>query len=304
MRFLHQIKKFFILLSAAIVFSFFSLTNSAADNSETYLYYIMQYTYGILQDVNNLPDYITTMSTYALSWVAQDDTDTTSQMQSSFTALGNAIIQDFNSQNSMQVQLTADMFGQDVSTFTNPANRPSVLDLIPNINDLSYSTLLGVPPVPKGATATSPYNYIKNATGLTVSHTLPGLTWQGAQNDQKKYQAYYNTIMAIESFNGYVLSGQYADLQNGSPFNSTQMSLISQATNSDWVAQIATEELGKVLRQLLMFDSQSYVLLSQLIQTQRQALSAQVMTNSLLILLNQNNEYMMSAKAQGIQPRP
>lgn len=311
MRFLHKIKKVIVLLGAAIVFSFFCVNSiRAADQPENvsgiqgYLYYIMEYTYEILQDVNNLPDYMNTLSAMAISWMTLDDSDTTTQMQSSFAALGNAVIQDFNTQNSFQVQMTADITGQNVSTFTTPADHPSILDSIPNINDLSYVTLLGQPPVPKGATANSPYNYIKNAGALTTYHTAPGLNWQGAQEDQAKYQNYYNTILAIESFSGYVLSTQYADLQNGSPFSTAQLSLISQASNSTWIAQIATEELGKVFRQLLMFESQSYILLSQLVQTQRQMVMAQAMTNSLMVLLNQNNENLLSAKAQGVQPKP
>lgn len=285
------LKKTAILAGTAVAISALSISNLRAQGqSETYLYYIMQYTYGTLQAINDL----------STKLFKQDDSDSTSQLQSNFATLGNLIVQNFNTQNSYQTQLTADLFGQKIESFTTPANSPSVLNVIPNINDLAYSTMLGLPPVPKGPIA--PLNYIKNAGGLTLVHAIPNPGWQGPEDDVKRYQNYYNTIMAIESFNGYVLSNQYADYQNGNNFTTTQNNLISQASNSDWISQIATEDLGRVFRQILMFESQNYILTTQLIQLQKQLLTAQVMTNALTIMTQQNAEDLLVSNAQGVKP--
>lgn len=282
-------KKMATLAGAAIVVSTLSISNSYADSaSDSYLYYIMQYTYGTLQSLNDI----------SAKLFKQDDSDATSQLQSNFASLGNTIVQNYNMQNSYQAQLTADLFGQDIKTFG--GDKPAVLNVIGNINDLAYSTMLGLPPVPKAPSL--PLNYIKNAGGLTLVHTIPNPNWQGTDEDVKRYQNYYNTIMAVESFNGYVLSNQYAEYQNGNTFTTTQNNLISQASNSDWISKIATEDLGIVLRQLLMFESQNYVLTTQLLQTQKQLLAAQVMTNALTIMTQQNAEDLLVSNAQGVKP--
>lgn len=109
--------------------------------------------------------------------------------------------------------------------------------------------------------------------------------------------------MAVESFNAFILSSQLVDAQKGAPLSEAQVKLIAQASGSDWAKQVATEELGKVLRQILLFQSQTYVLLSDLIQTQKQLLTAQVMNNALLIITNQNNETILVSKAQGVRPQ-
>lgn len=305
MRTLNHIRKFIILLGVAVIISIFSFTNLRAQGTaEGYLAVIAQNTTNILQKVNDLPTYLQNAGQLILSWITPDNSPTTISMQESFATLGKLFVDDFNKQNSMQGQLSTDLLGPNTTTAT-----------LPNANDLVYSTLLGSPYFPKdprnppgGAPKTDPpYNYIKNAGGINISHVRPGLNWQGKPQDQIKYSNYYATVMSIASFNGYVLSNLYADYQNSQDSNSLgsiQSSLITQASGSNWIAQIATEELGKVLRQILMFQSQSYVLLSQLVQTEKQILAAHAMTNALLIASNQNNESYIASKAQGIQPSP
>lgn len=279
---------------------------TACTNNMVCLNSIVQNTYQTLQRVNNLPNYLHNLNVLTQSWLTPDKSDTTSQMQAGFATLGAQIVAINNTQNSdqLQTQLAADLFANgDVTAFTTPPGYPKILRNMPYVNDLSFTSLLGKPLIPKAANAANaPYNYLKNASGININHLIPGVNWQGPRQDIDRYAIYYATTMAIQSFNGYVLSQLYADYQNGSLFTPTQMKLISQASSSSWIAEIASEELGKVLRQMLMFQSQTYVLLSQLIQTERQLLAAQVLNNSLTILSNQTDESIMVSKAQGIRP--
>lgn len=263
---------------------------------------IVQNTYQVLVRVNNVPEQLKNISTMALSWMAKDDSKTTSEIQSNFATLGSTINSDIDTQLSLQKQLAIDLFAAgDANAFTMPSpQNPKILNTMPYVNDLAYSTMLGQPLVPKAANVNvAPYNYIKNAGGIKIKHTVPATDWQGTTDDVLKYYNYYTAMMAVESFDGYVLSHLYAENRNGNALSSTQKSLISQASDSSWIAQIASEDLGKVLRQLLMFESQSYVLLTQLVQIERQILTAQVMGNTLTILNNQVNEPVLVSKAKG-----
>jgi len=254
---------------------------------------IVTNTYGALQDLNN---YLVSVGTMAASWLAPDNSTATSTMQASFNTLGTLITQNASTQTSLQQQIAADLFGQPLSSFS--GSPPPVVAAMGNINinDLSYPTLLGNPPIPN--TSYNPYNYLKYASGFGLLHYVPPTSGL-SKDDILRYNSYYQTIMAAESFNAYALSNQYADYQNGNSFTKTQLSLITQATAQSWIAQISSQDLGKVLRQLLMFNSQSYVLLSDLIQIEKQMLTAQAITNSLLIAINTSNESVMYNKAAG-----
>lgn len=258
-------------------------------------------TFATLQSVNNIPTYLYNITEMALSWVSKDDSDTTTNMLSRFSALGGAILQNEVRQNEIQQQLMADMYGQPIASFTQPTNSPAIAQVVPNINDLSFMTILGAPPAPK--LPSNPYNYLKNASGFTLKHVIPGpgLGWTGKTENQEAYYTYFDTLMAVQSFNAYTLSNLYANSVNGNGLTNTQNALISQATDSQWLVTIGGEELGKVLRQILMFNSQSYVLLAELVKTQRQLLTAQVMNNTLLILTNQMNEHLMLSRARSTQ---
>lgn len=267
---------------------------------------IVQNTYGTLQSVNNVPTYLHQITEFALSFMAHDKSSFTSSIQGNFATLGTLITQDLAMQNSqaLQQQLTIDSFGSKsdgtplITSADLTGNNPAVLSKIPNFNDLAYSTLLGFPPLPKHKSI--PYNYIKFASGITMNHVLPAISgWKGQPEDQARYANYFNTLIAVETFNAYTLSGLYAEFQNGNGLSTQQNALITQASGSDWIAQIATEDLGVILRQLLMFQSQTYVLLTQLVQTQKQLLTSQAMTNSLLVLVNANNETSLVSRAKG-----
>lgn len=300
MRFSNQLKKIVVLLSAAASVSVVSITNSKAEStSELYLKMIAENTYNILAQVNNLPTYLYGLAQLTYSWMQLDNDASSSfiyQTQGNFASLGYWFSQTPVLQNSLQAQVMADALGQPVASLTQPATSPAILNILPNINDVSYTTVLGKPPAPKAEV--SAYNYVKNAAGLNIKHLIPTAAWEGRPDDLAKYFTYYTTITSIESFNGYVLTNLAAESQSNNPQTTLQNTLVSQASASSWLAQIATEELGKVLRQILLFQSQTYVLLTQQLQMQKQLLTAQVMTNSLLIVNNQPFEMQMAQKAR------
>ncbi len=282
---------------------------SSCTDTQSCLIAIMTNTYATLQSVNNIPALLQDITATALSWYAHDDTKAIQTMQGSFTALGNILTQDVSLQNSvaMRQQLAADLFGVQLTDITQPTNSPAILGKILNANELIYPTVLNLPPIKNGQA--SPYNYVKAAAGIMLPHGMPpnvlagsSSGWTGGAQDQQNYLGYYYTVTSVESFDAYVLSSLYADNQNfqatGSALSPTQATLVSEASNGDWLTAVASEDLGKVLRQLLVFQSQSYVLLSDLVQTERQLLTAQVMTNSLLIANNMTNEGLLLAKAK------
>lgn len=297
-------------MSLTLVLNAWSNTAMAADattsttGSPDYLQQIADNTYNILSAVNNIPTYLNDITQMAQSWLSPDSDPTTSfiaQTQGDFASLGYWFEQNKVTQNGMQVQMMANLMHQPVSSFTTPSSSPAILDKYTSVNDIAYSSLLGLPPVARGDLNTT--NYINYAAGLNLYHITPSLSWPGNGRDITTYMDYFNTISAIESFDAYVLSSLAADNANGNPIATLQTSLTNQATSSSWLAQIATEELGKVLRQILVFQSQSYVLLTQQLQVQKQMVSAQAMTNSLLILNNYQNEVQLARKAQGIPPK-
>ena len=56
-----------------------------------------------------------------------------------------------------------------------------------------------------------------------------------------------------------------------------------------------------MIRQILLFESQNFVLMSQLVKIEKQQLQAQTMTNALLIATGFTNERLMASAAQGIR---
>lgn len=260
-------------------------TGSTADE---YLYNIMQNTYGILIEVNNLPVYMTTLTNLANAWLNKDDTTQSANIQGTFSNLTNAYLTNTNTRNGIQPTVLINLFRQATPKTMNYAN------------DLAFQTLLGMPyyqqdprnpPGKKPPPIDPAFNYIMNASGVGLIHTQPAdVGWSGSGDAQALYRSYYNTVMAAESFNAYVLSGPYADFKNGDSFTQLQNQLLNQAGSSDWFSHVASETIGVVMRQLLMFQSQAFMLLAQMVQLQKQLLTAQAITNSLLIATAINNE--------------
>lgn len=286
---------------------------TACSTSQICLNSIVQNTYGMLQSINDIPTYLDKLTELAISWLDKDKTQFTADIQSNFAAFGDLLVKDSDKQNSldMQQKLTADLFSLDdtqkaqLLADLNKSN-PKILSSIKNINELSYGTVLGVKPLAKVTAGSDPYNYIVNASGISLLHLPIDASWVPKKGKigeyyTNRYARYFNTVKSVESFNGYVLSNLYADYLNGYKFTTLQTTLIGQASKSDWFSKVAGEEnLGVLMRQLLLFQSQTYVLLAQMVQTQKQMLSAQVMTNAILIANNSFTETQLVKDAGGL----
>jgi hypothetical protein len=307
----HPLQKFiaFATMILAIIALSFSPVNadtpaagSGVCNDQTScLQLISQNVYATLQQLNTLPDFLNNAAVFILNLTSADTSDTTAQLQTTFTGIGNdiATTNAYTSDPSNILNVTAAALQVSVNQFSAGNNAPApILTTIPNVNDLAYSTILGMPPVPN--TNSNPSNYIVNAAGLQFPHIAPSSSWRG--RDKATYGYYYNTIMAAQTFNAYILNNLVAENVNGNQFSTLQTNLISEASSAAWLATISSEEIGKVLRQILMFQSQNYLLMTQLIQTQKQLLTAQVMGNSLAVVMNQDKENYLATKAQGLKP--
>ncbi|HSW69048.1 MAG TPA: hypothetical protein VLI69_02665 [Gammaproteobacteria bacterium] len=261
---------------------------------ETYLAYIVQYTYDTAQATYYINRSVFSMLVILNSWMMPDTSETTAKLQSSFATATNTAVQNSTLQKTLLMQLT-----QDYLKNVDPAD-------VNFINDFTYQTMLGSPyvnPDPrkeKDKSVNPALNYIKNVAGLKITHDTPNEKWKGDPVYKAKYNDYYATVSAIQTYNSYVLSQMYADATNGNPLSKQQDALMQQASNSDWFAEVASENIGTVLRQILMYNSQTYVLLTQLLQTQKELLSTQAMTNTLLVVGNQFTETQLLSKATGI----
>jgi hypothetical protein len=288
-------KKWLVVVTATLSMNILTVPISQAQDDSGYLAQIAQYTYGTLQAVNNLPAYLNALVAMAQAWLTQDNSKTTAALQGEFASVANAIMQNTAPPISLQQQLTKDFFGPTITPQT-----------MPNANDLTYQTLLGQPffnPDPR-KTDSSPapdaaYNYTKNVAGINISHVIPSASWQGNLSNQQKYAAFFVTESAIQTYNASILSQLYTDYSNGNPLSATQQALIKEASSSDWFSQVASESIGIVLRQILMFISQTYILISQFNDTQKKILETQAMTNTLLILGNQQSEMLLLRNAIG-----
>jgi hypothetical protein len=294
------LKKMIVLLSASLAgVMLFASPSSAQDSSDAQLLTIIaENTTNILNTISGLPSYLTDAHKLVMSMLTTADQASQSgdqpsssaasigAMQLNFVNLANAIISNGNSQNTNMATLQNTLLGTDGAA-------------LPNANDLSYSTLLGnlLYTDARKPAEDSALNYIKNAGALTIKHPLPAPTWQGSDENIKKYVSYYNTVTSVESYNAYILGALYAESQSGGALSNAQTALLKQANDPAWFTAVGAEDLGLVLRQLLLYQSQMYVMLGQLLDTQKKMLVAQAMTNSLLIANNNVNENAMIVSA-------
>lgn len=179
MKRISRIKKRFALTSLASIISITLASNVYAQqaaagpqpgSTEYYLSQIMQYTYEILGDVNNIPSYLGKITEMAISWLATDDSDSTAKLQADFTNIGTVIINGNTAQSVDPVQLAADMLGVSRDELINPPDHPKILNTIPYVNDISYTTLIGQPIIKKAPA--SPYNYVKNLAATNIFHII------------------------------------------------------------------------------------------------------------------------------------
>ncbi len=154
--------------------------------------------------------------------------------------------------------------------------------------DTNYATLVKQnakdTPVPQDIKLNAQY-FVKNASGINLYHIAPSSLQAGTNAlAVRKYTTFYNALNAIASYNAYILNGHLADLQNNFKLSQTQMELQNYATDNKWLTHVNNEQsIGVILRQLLLFNSQMYVLMTESLATQKQLLASAAMTNALII---------------------
>lgn len=268
----------------------------STNNSQNYLKQIQDYTRQILEKLNNSPLQI---NEFIQSWLAKDKSDFTKSAQTDFATLGNQINQAQAAQydNHYMSRLNQSLLYQN--------NKAPDSKAIPYANDLVYSSLFNIPIIPEPRKSVdSPYNYLGNLSGIFIPHKIPNLNWSKQNNEDnsiEKYFSYYSTVIAAESFDASVLARLYASDKNPQESEKlkTRMNLVKKASDPNWFTQIANQELGIVLRQMLLFQAQTYVLLTDLLDTQKQILTAQVIQNSLQIQNGQQTENNLYLTASG-----
>lgn len=134
--------------------------------------------------------------------------------------------------------------------------------------------------------------FVKYASGLNIPHNSPYEMDPGKDTRAvKKYYSLYKTMNSIASYNAYVLSEHLVDMQTDFKLTQIQRDLKSYASDNKWVTHINEElSMGVILRQLLLFTSQMYIISLQSLETQKQLLATMAMTNSLIILSTGNYE--------------
>ncbi|HSW70962.1 MAG TPA: hypothetical protein VLH77_03160 [Gammaproteobacteria bacterium] len=284
-----------ILVSLSLSTAFFTQTAKADMVDVPYLTNIQNYTNSILNIINQLPTYLADLPILAKTFLAADNasgdpvnwTANWSNEQNWLSTLGGNALSNEANQTALQTSL--------LTTFFGAAGNPQ------NINDLSYTTLLGnllLSPDPR-SNANPSLNYLMNAAGLNINYPAPSIGWRGNQQAQKNYTQFYNTIISVQTYNAYVLSRLYADSQTLATDNSLRKQLITQSSNSSWFTSVITNDLGWVFRQILLYSSQNYVLMDQLVQSQKQMTAALAMTNALLIANSGFQASTLLSKAQG-----
>jgi hypothetical protein len=257
---------------------------------------IAQYTNGTLTAVTSTTNPVVTAIVTALTNLTSPDMATnpaspTPNLQSSFTTYASS------SAASQAAQLTVQQ------TALTPVVANFTTTSVPNANDLAFASLLGTPtpifnPDPRASASSidSGMNYLAFAAGLLIPHAVPTSTWKGALPYQTAYIRYFGTVTAVETYNAYVLSQLYEDAKNG--VSTAQTTLVNQASDpANWFAIITNESIGAVLRQMLMYQSQSYIVLTQILQTQKMILAGTAMSNTTAMLAGMANEQMLVSKA-------
>lgn len=239
----------------------------------------------ILSQINKLPAYISSITEMATDWIAtQDQSNTIANNQYAIAQLTSS----YNSAAGDQINDTKDITKQIILGAGNSSSSNSQLLSVDNA--ISYTTLLGNPLVAiqnqnqSQNNNTSPLDayaraYIANASDANTLLTRMVLT-PTASASAKKYIYFYNTISSIKSYDAYILNGLYHQRER----DKYRYKLVSMASNSTWFTQVASEPLGLVLRQILMYQSQLYVQMDRLLKVQQEQLAASAMSNSLITL--------------------
>jgi hypothetical protein len=288
-----RLKKMLAIGVSALALSILVIAPAKSEDLSTvFLAMIAQYTYNTADAAYHIEEYTYGLLVFLNSWIMPDKSETSANLQSGFANATSTAITNYATQTSLQNQLMADFFGPSVTSET-----------VDYANDMAFGTLIGQPyystdPRKKKKPEINPaYNYLKNVAGLNITHAAPNASWSGSDDDKKKYTDFYTTVSSIQSFNAYVLSQLYADNADSGTLTQQQNQLIQQASGSDWFAQVASENIGIVLRQMLMYNSQIFTLLTQLLQTQKQMVAELAMTNTLIVIGDQFSENQLIQKA-------
>jgi hypothetical protein len=299
-KFYGKMKGLLLTISVASIVAALGFSVAKADSvDQPYLQNIQTYTNSILATVNTIPAYLTLLGALATTWMASDNGSSQpvdwstnwSNEQNWLASLSTSALTNEANQYTMQQTLLTSFFGANNIATPSPAN----------LNDLSYTTLLGQPlvsPDPRTG-VNSAMNYLTNASGLGLPLTMPSSGFRGDATSQKNYTNFYNTVTAVQTYNGFVLSRLYQDSQSEQSDSSLRKQLITQSSNSSWFTSVITNDLGWVLRQILLYSSQTYVLMDQLVQTQKQMAATLAMTNTLFIVSNELQGNFLLKQAQG-----
>lgn len=277
-----------ILIGLILTAIFFNLFMPAISKAQDISAVIILYLQAILARVDQLPAYIKNLTD-------SDQTEATKNLKKSFVEFQNAHNEIINARNEGIVPLLSQ------NHFFGPVEAEK---LLPNINALTFSTLVGKPyrPFNKGENEADFIKaYVTNASGMLINHPIPGQGWKGAREDQEIYRKYFNTIYAIQSYNAYVIS-ELANSDQEKKYKEKEDALINLVDGDTWFQDVASENLNVLFRQILLFNSQMYVLMTRLLAIQKQILYAQVMNNTLAVLQNQTNEEQLLLNAT--RPRP
>lgn len=236
----------------------------------------------ILDRVNKLPEYIQTSTNYIeqslifiLNLINPDDTAQTVQLKDSFIDIQSAMIADANTRDSVQQEFLNSFFGPDVAK------------LLPTVNNLTFQTLYDkqlLPPKDADAQKIAAKTYIGYAAGLEMKHIRPSSNWSGTDANQTQYRRYYNTVSSVQTYNAYILSQLYAENQNQHKYSVSVQAMIDMLSGKDWFEKVASENLGVVLRQILLCNSQMYLLMLRMLDTEKQIVTSQAMNNTLILL--------------------
>ena len=285
------LKKFISLCTITLSITSFvwvQPTYAQADSSAI-LAAIKQDTGNILSGINQLPTYLDTylndLTKMAKSWLGKDDSNIIANNQGSFIQLKDAYSDGLSKQLDSSKTLTQQYLAASLANAT-------TLQLDPyNESNLSYSAAIGSgagsgtttkqnAPNAQNNQANSASSYIKYAAGANFWLPQANPAWKKSP-DKTRYQNFFYSLAAVQSYSSYILSG----LLNQQSTDKTSKTLIDQATSSDFFLNITSESLGPVLRQILMYNAQTYVLLNRMLKLQQQQLASLAMTNSLLITM-------------------
>ena len=179
-----RVKLSWAIIAASLNFAFIDPALAQNEPKCTGMTQCLEYIYlvdlEILKSVNTLPELVK-------SWIAPDDTKESysGTLAENFVEYINLTI----ANDAKQISDQKDYFMKDY--FSN-ASKP-----IPYVNQLTFTTLLTKEPFSgqqekdaEGNKVNSAYNYIKNASGMNITHEVPVDSWIGSEKSKKEIFRY------------------------------------------------------------------------------------------------------------------